>query len=342
MQAADLQPVPSESPLPGTVMSAAPGETGPVSGGRTRFKAKLGWAFLGPDGIRAGWSILIFMLIVSVLIVVATLAGRLATHNAPEIPKGAFPPRFFLIKEAIGLVMVLAATAIMGWIEGKPVWAYGLAGPRKVQNFLAGLIGGVVFLSVLVGVLAAGGYLVFDGTALHGLQIVKYALIWLLAFLLVGCGEEAFFRGYLQSTLARGIGFWPAALVTSLLFAAAHVMNPGESADGITGVFVAGLVFCLLLRLSGSLWLGIGFHTTWDWAQSYLYGSPDSGIMFQNHLLMSHAAGNMRMSGGSAGPEGSILGAPVMVVGLLVLAWILQRAGLFAVRRKPSETNVLF
>jgi membrane protease YdiL (CAAX protease family) len=285
--------------------------------------------FLGPNGIRAGWSLLIFVLVLGALLMGATIAARLATHHAAGLPKGAFPARFFLIKEVVFLVMVLAATAIMGWIEGKPVWAYGLAGRRPVQNFLCGLAGGLVCLSLLAGALNAGGYLVFDGTALHGVQIAKYAVIWLLAFLLVGCGEEALFRGYLQATLTRGMGFWPAALVGSLLFGAAHIGNPGESVAGITSVVAIGLVFCLLLRLSGSLWLGIGFHTTWDWAQSYLYGTPDSGIMFQEHFMVSHAAGNVRLSGGSAGPEGSIVGVPTMIVGLLVLAWVLRRAGLW-------------
>jgi len=293
--------------------------------------SKLRWVFRGPDGIRAGWSLLIFGLVLVALLVAAALAVRLAVHRPPEliVPKGLISPGVFLISEASLAVLVVAATAVMGWIEGKPVWAYGLGGRRPAQKFLAGLAGGLVCLSVLVGALAAGGYLVFDGAALHGVQIVKYALIWLLAFLLVACSEEAMFRGYLQSTLARGIGFWPAALVSSFVFGAAHLANPGESPAGITGVIAAGLVFCLLLRLSGSLWLGIGFHTTWDWAQSYLYGTPDSGIMFQGHLMLSHAAGNARMSGGSAGPEGSILGLPVMIAGLLALVWLLQRAGLF-------------
>jgi hypothetical protein len=309
-----------------------------LAGAPAKAGTKLRWVFRGPDGLRAGWSLLIFALVLCALLVAASLAVRLAFHQAFDL-KGVISPRVFLISEGSLVILVLAATAIMGWIEGNPVWAYGLGGRRPAQNFLAGLAGGLVCLSVLVGALAAGGYLVFDGAALHGMHIVRYALIWLLAFLLVACGEEAMFRGYLQSTLARGMGFWPAALVSSLVFGAAHMANPGESPAGITGVIAAGLTFCLLLRLSGSLWLGIGFHTTWDWAQSYLYGTPDSGIMFKGHLMLSHAAGNATMSGGSAGPEGSLLGLPVMILGLLALVGVLWRSGLWHLPATTPNTQ---
>ena len=132
----------------------------------------------------------------------------------------------------------------------------------------------------------------------------------------------------MQSTLTRGLGFWPAALVTSFLFGAAHISNHGESLLGLSAVVAAGLVFCLLLRATGSLWVGIGFHAAWDWAQSYFYGTPDSGLLAHGHFLVSHAAGNARLSGSEAGPEGSVLAAPVMIAGLLVLVWVCRRPAL--------------
>jgi membrane protease YdiL (CAAX protease family) len=55
-----------------------------------------------------------------------------------------------------------------------------------------------------------------------------------------GIREEALFRGYLQATLTRGIGFWPAAVVLSLLFGAGHLANAGETVSGVSGVMVQG------------------------------------------------------------------------------------------------------
>jgi membrane protease YdiL (CAAX protease family) len=296
-------------------------------------RAKLAWVFRGSDGIRAFWSILLFVLVMAV----PGLILAFVTHFLHLKPKGAeitLRPWLLVIREAISLVIILAATAVMARIERRPVWYYGLAPAGAVRKFLAGGAGGFATLSLLAAALAAGGVLVFDGLALHGLPILGYGALWLAAFILVGLSEETLFRGYVLTTLTRGIGFWPAALVSSLLFGAAHLSNKGETALGIVGVVSAGLVFCLLLRVSGSLWMAIGFHATWDWAQSYFYGTPDSGMLAMGHLFLSNPAGNVRFSGGLDGPEGSVLAAPVMVAGLLAMVWLSRRA-----RRLPSAAE---
>ena len=290
-------------------------------------RSKLRHVFIGANGLRPGWGVLIF---ISMFMALA-LAARVAMHGHMGFPKGEIAPRVELLLEGIQVAVVLALTAIMGWIEGKPVWAYGLAGPRAAAHFLWGLLGGALCLSVLVGVLAAGGYIAFGGLALHGLpRILGYGLVWLAGFTLTGVTEEALFRGYLQTTLARGIGFWPAAMLLSLLFAVSHLQNGDETLAGVTQVLAAGLVLCFLLWVSGSLWLSIGFHAAWDWAQSYLYGTPDSGMMMQGHLLITHAVGDVRLSGGAVGPEGSWLSSPIMIAGALALVWAMRRAGFFA------------
>jgi len=287
-------------------------------------KARLHWVFVGSRGIRAGWSVLIFLAILSAI----GAAVHFATRTKVGLPPTVVPPRYLLVREIASFAAIFGVTAIMGRIEGQRAWSYGLVGPRPAANFVAGWLGGLFCLSLMVGVLYAGGYIAFDGFALHGTQAVGYGLVWLLVFLFVGLGEETFFRGYLQSTLARGIGFWPGALVLSLSFGAAHLGNGGETPAGIAGVVVFGLVFCLLLWISGSLWLGIGFHCAWDWAQSYLYGTPDSGMIMSGHLFMTNAKGSIPMSGGSAGPEASVLLIPVLLVGLLIMVVVLRRFGL--------------
>jgi hypothetical protein len=138
-------------------------------------------------------------------------------------------------------------------------------------------------------------------------------------FLLVGLFEEFIMRGYSQFTLARGIGFWPAALVMSCVFGWIHRGNQGEQWNGLLAAGLIGLFFCLTLRRTGNLWFAVGFHATWDWGESYFYSVPDSGMIAPGHLLRSSLHGAAWISGGSVGPEGSLF--CFVVIALLWVAF---------------------
>ena len=276
-------------------------------------------SFVGPQGIRSGWSMLIFI----VILIVEILATRVPVNHLLQALKlnpslEAWSP---VIAAGILALLVLVATAIMARIEGRPVLSYGFIDRRRLSRFLLGIVGGVAALSALVLALKMSGWLIFDGQALHGRTAWSYGLQWGLAFLLTAWFEESLLRGYLQSTLTRGVGFWWAAVLLSLAFGATHLPNRGESPIGIISVVGAGLLFCLSLWLTKSLYWAVGLHAGWDWSQSYLYGVPDSGQVATGHLFATHPSGALMWSGGPTGPEGSIFVIPTMAIIALGL-WI--------------------
>ena len=87
-------------------------------------------------------------------------------------------------------------------------------------------------LLVAAGMLVTGGMHI-HGIALQGTDLISSPLLWLVAMLLVGVTEEYFFRGYALQLLWRGTGFWPAALITTALFAGLHLVKPHENAIDI-------------------------------------------------------------------------------------------------------------
>jgi uncharacterized protein len=266
--------------------------------------------FVGERGIRAGWSILLFATIYWTLnIVVTAVLGHFVSMDAT----GSIPLSLGLLQESCQVLVVAVATFAMARIENRPLLSYGYLGDHRPARLLTGMLLGFLCLSVLAALLWRAGLLVFDGLALSGLAAWKYALGWGLVFLLVGFFEESLLRGYVQHTLSRGIGFWWAALLLSALFALGHVGNNGESALGILEVGTAGFVGCLSLWYTKSLWWAVGFHAGWDWGQSYFYGTPDSGLVIQNHFLASHALGSPLWSGGTTGPEGSLATLPLFI-----------------------------
>lgn len=297
--------------------------------------------FSGPEGLRAGWGIAIFILLFGCGIALQVLLLKRLGALPPAGPHG-IAPRMTLLNDAPAFVIVLLLTALLARIERRPFLTYGLGGHRRLPHLAAGLAWGVASLSLLVLLLAGTGLLHFDGRLLAMPAGLAYGLAWAGCFLLVGLFEETFMRGYLQITLARGLsaiygavsetrhrddlGFWTAALLLSLLFGAGHHGNAGESPLGLVSAALAGLVFCLSLWRTGSLWWAIGFHAAWDWAQSFLFGVADSGSISQGRLFATHPVGRPILSGGLTGPEGSVFVLPVLALVSAVILLTLPRA----------------
>jgi len=124
---------------------------------------------------------------------------------------------------------------------------------------------------------------------------------------------------------APSAGFWNAAWLTSTFFGYIHTFNPGESWIGIFSAAGIGFVFCVSVRLTGSAWWAIGFHAAWDWAQSFLFGVPDSGLAVEGHLFATHPVGRAYLSGGATGPEGSVFLIPILAAAVAAIVFTLPR-----------------
>ena len=270
----------------------------------------------GANGLRAGWRLLIFAAIIAAFLTALHYGGKLLSHGQP--PQRGFSMTAIIVGEAIVFLLFLIASWIMAKIEGRTIGDYGLPGRKAFQKeFWQGAIIGFVAMTILLGALRALGVFYFGTFALHGDELAKYAALWGVAFLLVGFTEEFSARGYALFTLTTGVGFWPAALPLSIAFGALHLGNGGEDWVGALGAGCAGFLFCLILQRTGDLWMPIGFHAAWDWAETFFYGVPDSGQVAPGHMLNPSFHGPKLLTGGSVGPEGSVVCFMV-----LILCWI--------------------
>jgi membrane protease YdiL (CAAX protease family) len=203
-------------------------------------------------------------------------------------------------------------------LENRPFGAYGL--PRQSAFgplLLKGALWGLVAISVLVLIMRGMGVFYFGRVALQGPRLLKFAVFWAVLFLVGAAFEEFLFRGYSQFTLAQSLGFWPAAILLSALFGWVHLGNQGEAWMGALGAASIGLFWCLTLRRTGSLWFAFGMHAAWNWGETFIYSVPNSGMRAPGHLFRSSLRGSVWLTGGSVGPEGSVL-----VFILIVLMWI--------------------
>ena len=277
----------------------------------SRFEEGVQRVFFSRDGLRPIWRLALYFLMYRALRFCLLVLLAYGLSDA-----------LFLWRQTaaeFGLAIIALAPALMmSRIEGRPLGCYGLLpGRASGRLFGVGALWGMVSLTLLLLALRGVHAFYFGAFALHGARALKFAVFWAAFFLIVAFYEEFFTLGYTQFTLTETVGFWPAAILLSLGFGALHLDNPGESWVGILGAMVIGFFFCLTLRRTGSLWFAIGFHASWDWGESYFYSVPDSGSMAPGHLLHSSLQGPRWLTGGTVGPEGSVL-----LFVLLLLLWV--------------------
>jgi membrane protease YdiL (CAAX protease family) len=284
---------------------------GPVTGAKTVF-----W---NEHELRAGWRVLIFALLFVLFDIGSTRLVKVL--HLPMISLANIQPAALLVQEIRRFLCVLLVTLIMGFLERRPFEIYGLP-PAKAfgARFWQGLAWGICMISAMIGLIRAFGGVSFGGLALQGPAIWSYAIFWGLLFLFVGFLEEFMFRGYAQFTLTSGMQFWPAATILSAGFGAIHLGNKGEDIAGALSVFVIAMFFCLALRRTGNVWFAVGVHAAFDWGETFLYSVPDSGLVFPGHLLNSTFHGATWLTGGTVGPEGSVMAFVVVGIAALIFS----------------------
>lgn len=268
--------------------------------------------FLGPEGLRAGWGVAFYGVMFYLLqrIALAWLPDWLSLRVGSGLMEA--------LMELAALVAAVVPALILGKIEKRPWGCFGLPLRRAFGKlFWWGAIWGFAGITLLILALYGFHGFEFGHLAIHGRRIMKFAAYWSVMFVLVGLFEDFMLRGYSQFTLARGIGFWPAAAVLSCAFGLIHLGNDGEQWPGLLAAACIGFFFCLTLRRTGNLWFAVGFHAAWDWGETFFYSVPDSGMVAPGHLLRSSLHGPEWLTGGSVGPEGSVF---CFVV--IALVWI--------------------
>jgi uncharacterized protein len=298
---------------------------------------------VGPGGLRAGWRILMFCGMALGLVLAAFTVVGIAATVSPSVrdwtlavqastSNGILSAIDQIVNEGIVALSVIVAAAIMTLIEKRTFADYRLPWNQAFgKRFWQGVSLGFAMLSLLLATIWALHGFSLAGLAETGAPALKYGLLWAIAFFLVGVFEDFTFRGYLQSALGDGIGFWPAAIILAVVFGAIHWNNKGEALFGCVMAGSFGFLEAFALKRTGSLWLLIGMHASWDWGETYFYGTPDSGAIGAGHLFNSSFHGAKWLTGGTVGPEGSLL------VYVVLLIWALAIHLLFPAKRAPMS-----
>lgn len=225
----------------------------------------------------------------------------------------------------LAALFILTYKGYKRWIERAPDRELELAGAGR--ELALGLLGGAALFSVMTGIVALLG-----GFEIMGLR--GAGAIWSMLGLAVFSGvfEEILFRGIVFRQLEAWLGSWIALALSSALFGALHIMNPGATWFSSVAIAVeAGILLGAAYMLTRRLWLAIGIHAAWNFTQGWVFSVPVSGGEAPLGLLITRRLGPDWLTGGDFGLEASVVAMIVATLaGMILLLLAIQRGQLVA------------
>jgi hypothetical protein len=232
----------------------------------------------------------------------------------------------FMKLETIQLIFaVLIPVSLLLFVFRESLTVAGLGRGFAGKQFIAGVATGLVLIVTTIGVLYAGGFYVPGPLLLSPVHIAEYAGAYVAVMLMVAVGEESIFRGFGLVQLSRAVGFWPAALLTSIAFGLGHASNGTMTTLGVVSVCSAGLMLAYSFKRTGSLHYAVGFHAAWDGGTTFLFGAVAVGLRLPNTMFHAEIHGPVWITGGGAGPIGGVLGIASFAIAAIVIRLLIGR-----------------
>jgi len=293
------------------------------------------------SGIRArsaaAGKALLYLVLAFVGALLATFVAKtMIGASLLDLAKGGLAPgivRALLL--FTGTVVLPSMIALRLFRDGFATTGWAL--PNALKLVGVGVASGFGLLVGIAAILWAIGAITFHYVAPSvSAAMVSFAMSAVL-WVAQSAGEEGLNRGYAFLQACRAIAIWPAAILSSVLFMYGHLGNEGETMLGIFATGLLGLTLSYSVIKTGSLWFALGFHASWNFTQSFLLGFHNSGVQSPASWFSTDITGPTLLTGGTVGPEGSILLFPTVLCLLLIIRRIVNEAQ--PVIRSPGNDN---
>jgi membrane protease YdiL (CAAX protease family) len=266
-------------------------------------------------------------------ILVAALAVLIAVGIVQAVVVGAGSafalkanPFTAILYYALFLVLtVLAATQSYRFyvrrLEKRSVIELGLDGAWREGG--TGALFGIALIAATLAILGLLGVYHFSGIAagIAGPVSIVAALANDISGAFV---EEILLRAIVFRIAEEVAGSWWAIFFSILLFTALHLVEGQGTALSAALIGVeATLLLCGAWMLTRRLWLAVGIHAGWDFAQGALFGVGATGQEHIQGVLQGQLTGSPLLTGGAAGIEASIV---AFVVTLAAGIYLIVRA----------------
>jgi membrane protease YdiL (CAAX protease family) len=217
--------------------------------------------------------------------------------------------------------LVMGSWLTLRWIDRRPYTLLGLDFKRDaITNIAKGFLLGFINVLIVFLVLWLTGFIEFKFVGVD-INVLISMFEYFIVFMVAATFEETFNRGYVLQALIEGTNLWLAITIISIVFVLGHATNTGFAWNNAVYFFVHGIIYCVLYVKTCSLWVPIGFHLAWNWAQGPLFGMNVSGTTMEKTFILSMPKGNVLLSGGEFGAEGSLI---TILVSIIFLLWLIR------------------
>lgn len=270
-------------------------------------------SFFSPKGIPAFASIIIFL--VSFFIVMSLFHSVL---NLFSVVRG-YGMGYFFIGEGIMLLSVFIVTFLMmRFLDRRPFSDLGFSLKGRGKDILYGFLMAVLIYTIGFGVCLLTGQIEVVGVHLHWSDLLLSGLF----FAMVAIVEETMMRGYVLGRLLRTrLNKFISLLISSLLFALLHLMNPNVAFLPMLNLVLGGLLLGASYLYTRNLWFPISLHFFWNWIQGPVLGYEVSGNRFCETLFSLRLPANNLINGGAFGFEGSLVCTVLATLFTLFIIW---------------------
>lgn len=218
----------------------------------------------------------------------------------------------------LACVLIGIYAALVRGLERRKATELAAAAGRGLAGVALGI---ALFTSVLALIHAVGA------AHLRGVSANDQAIAVLSAALLGAVGEELTFRGGVFRILEDSCGTTVALILSAAIFGLMHALNPGATLLSAAAIAIeAGVLLGAAYALTRNLWLPIGLHFGWNFADGGIFGLGASSSASRGIFAVT-IAGPRLLTGGTLKPDASVIAVAVCSTAALALI-------LLAIRRR--------
>ncbi len=288
-----------------------------------------GW--LAPGRFR-GAKALAWLSVLSVLCIVAfnfaaDASLRLSALTFGEVftTRANASPGARLLAVIVGATGMLTVYALaVGLVERRKTPELALR--ALIPDIAIGLVIGGILIVAIIGLMWSAGWVTITAT-----PVTKIAES-LKQSVQSGVIEEVLMRIIIFRLLWRAAGVFPALIATAVLFGGLHLSNPDGSFFSALCLIAGEGIGAGLYLLTGRVWMSIGMHSGWNFAQGWVFGSAVSGLnSFSGGPLQTRPVDGVTaiMSGGGFGPESTVAALCLSVLASAILLGLVWKRGRF-------------